>query len=203
MIAPSTNGINGINGTNGTTLALGAYEDLIREQLQMLGHNTDSNSLLETPQRVARVHLEHFNHSEDPIEDAALHLKPFDAPANPGLVSVRCSFSAFCEHHLLPFFGTAQVVYLPQEQITGLSNISRAVNALCKRPQIQERITSETAEVMMRLAPVGVLVDMVAEHTCMRVRGVKDACSSTRTRVVTGAFKTDTDLRNQAVSMLD
>jgi GTP cyclohydrolase I len=159
MIAPSANsinGINGINGTNGTTLAISAYEDLIREQLQMLGHNTDSNGLLETPQRVARVHLEHFNYSEDPLEDAALHLKPFDAPANPGLVSVRCSFSAFCEHHLLPFFGTAQVVYLPQEQITGLSKISRVVNALCKRPQIQERITSETAEVMMRLAPVGV-----------------------------------------------
>ena len=77
------------------------------------------------------------------------------------------------------------------------------VNELCKRPQIQERITSETAEVMMRLSPVGVLVDLVAEHTCMRVRGVRDACSSTRTRVATGDFKDDVDLRNQAVSMLD
>ena len=193
---------NSISGTNGTTLAVDAYENLIREQLQMLGHNTKSDGLLETPERVARVHLEHFNYTEDPVADAALHLKPFDAPANPSLVSVRCSFSAFCEHHLLPFFGTAQVVYLPGEQITGLSKISRVVNELCKRPQIQERITSETAEVMMRLSPVGGLVDLVAEHTCMRVRGVRDACSSTRTRVATGDFKTDVDLRNQAVSML-
>ena len=104
---------------------------------------------------------------------------------------------------MLPFFGTAQVVYLPQEQITGLSKISRVVASLCQRPQIQERITSETAEVIMRLSPVGVMVDLVAEHACMRVRGVKDACATTRTRTVMGAFKTDGDLRNQALAMLD
>ena len=194
---------NEANGTNRTALAVDSYEDLIREQLRMLGHNTKSDGLIETPQRVTRVHLEHFNCTENPIADAALHLKPFKSPANPSLVSVRCSFSAFCEHHLLPFFGTAHVVYLPDEQITGLSKISRVINELCKRPQIQERITSETAEVMMRLNPMGVLVDLVAEHTCMRVRGVRDACSSTRTRIATGEFKTDSDLRNQAISMLE
>ncbi|MCH2661189.1 GTP cyclohydrolase I, partial [bacterium] len=159
--------------------------------------------LVETPQRGACVHMEHFTPIDDPLAEAARHLKPFDAPTNPSLVAVHCSFSAFCEHHLLPFFGTAQVVYLPQEQITGLSKISRVVTSLCQRPQIQERITSETAEVMMRLSPVGVIVDLVAEHTCMRVRGVKDACVSTRTRAVVGAFKTDGDLRNQALAMLD
>ena len=186
-----------------STQHVAVYENLIREQLEMLGHDTQADGLVETPNRVARVHMEHFNHSEDPIEEAALLLKPFDAPANPGFVSVRCSFSAFCEHHLLPFFGTAQVVYLPDKKITGLSKISRVVNSLCKRPQIQERITSETAEAMMRLSPVGVLVDLEAEHTCMRVRGVRDACSSTRTRLAMGGFRDDADLRNQAVAMLD
>ena len=83
MVSPQA---SGINGTNGTTLAVNAYENLIREQLQMLGHNTKSDGLLETPQRVARVHLEHFNYTEDPVAEAALHLKPFDAPANPSLV---------------------------------------------------------------------------------------------------------------------
>jgi len=179
------------------------YENLVREQLTMLGHDTTRNGLEETPARVARFHREYFMNREDPIAEAALHLKPFDAPKNSSLVAVRCSFSAFCEHHLLPFFGKAQVVYLPDRQITGLSKISRVIASLCSRPQIQERITSETAEVMMRLAPVGVLVDLEAEHTCMRVRGINDPCSSTRTRIAAGAFKEDPDLRNQAIAMLE
>lgn len=188
---------------NDTETARTNYEDLIREQLELLGHDTRADGLMETPQRVARVHMEHFHASEDPIAEAAALLKPFDAPANPSLVSIRCSFSAFCEHHLLPFFGTAQVVYLPQRKITGLSKISRIITSLCRRPQIQERITSEAAEVMMSLDPVGVLVDLEAEHTCMRVRGVRDACSSTRTRLSVGQFRSDADLRNQAIAMLD
>jgi GTP cyclohydrolase I len=178
------------------------YEDLIRQQLTLLGHDTRVDGLAETPARVARFHREHFQHHEDPIEQAAAHLKPFDAPAHKSLVAVTCSFSAFCEHHLLPFFGTAQVVYLPDEKITGLSKISRVITSLCSRPQIQERITSETAATMMRLDPVGVLVDLEAEHTCMRVRGVNDPCSSTRTRIAMGGFETDKDLREQAVAML-
>jgi len=86
------------------------YENLVREQLELLGHDTDIDGLAETPARVARFHQEYFLNSDDPIEEAARHLKPFDAPAPSSLVAVRCSFSAFCEHHLLPFFGTAQVV---------------------------------------------------------------------------------------------
>ena len=189
--------------SHSSTRALdGAYEDLIRKQLTILGHDTRVNGLAETPSRVARFHKEHFQHHEDPIAMAATHLKPFDAPALKSFVSVSCSFSAFCEHHLLPFFGTAQVVYLPDEQITGLSKISRVITALCSRPQIQERITSETAEVMMHLDPVGVMVDLEAEHTCMRVRGVNDPCSSTKTRIALGSFQTDKDLRDQAIAML-
>ena len=182
--------------------SVAVYEELIREQLQMLGHDTTSDGLNETPRRVARVHMEHFNFSADPIAEAAAHLKPFDAPADSSFVSVSCSFSAFCEHHLLPFFGTAQVVYLPGEKITGLSKISRVLTTLCSRPQVQERITAETAEAMMSLDPQGVLVDLEAEHTCMKVRGINDPCSSTRTRLAVGGFEMDRDLREQAVAML-
>ncbi len=178
------------------------YEETVRDQLVLLGHDPSVNGLAETPARVARFHQEHFQHQDDPIEEAARQLKPFDAPKHASLVAVTCSFSAFCEHHLLPFFGTAQVVYLPDKQITGLSKISRVITSLTSRPQIQERITSETAETMMRLKPVGVLVDLEAEHTCMRVRGVTDPCSSTRTRIALGQFKDNVDLRNQAVEML-
>ena len=91
-----------------------AYEALVRELLHLLGHDVNRNGLVETPQRVARMHMENFSHFDDPIAEAACHLKPFEATTNPSLVAVRCSFSAFCEHHLLPFFGTAQGVYLPQ-----------------------------------------------------------------------------------------
>ena len=184
------------------TVSPGNYEDLVRDQLVLLGHDPTVNGLAETPARVARFHQEHFQHQRDPISEAAKHLKPFDAPKHASLVAITCSFSAFCEHHLLPFFGTAQVVYLPDKQITGLSKISRVITSLTSRPQIQERITSETAETLMRLNPVGVLVDLDAEHTCMRVRGVTDPCSSTRTRIALGQFKDNVDLRNQAVEML-
>jgi GTP cyclohydrolase IA len=192
-----------LNGSgNGAGILNSTYEELIRKQLTILGHDTRVNGLAETPARVARFHKEHFQHHDDPIEMAASHLKLFDAPALKSLVSVSCSFSAFCEHHLLPFFGTAQVVYLPEEHVTGLSKISRVITSLCSRPQIQERITSETAEVMMHLNPVGVVVDLEAEHTCMRVRGVNDPCSSTKTRIALGKFQTDKDLRDQAIALL-
>ena len=178
------------------------YESLIRRQLELLGHDPSVNGLSETPRRVAEVHSEYFQHLDDPVAEAAAHLKPFDAPDLKSMVAVTCSFSAFCEHHLLPFYGTARVVYLPGEKITGLSKISRVLTTLCSRPQVQERITAETAEAMMSLDPQGVLVDLEAEHTCMKVRGINDPCSSTRTRLAVGGFEMDRDLREQAVAML-
>ena len=178
------------------------YESLVRRQLELLGHDPSVNGLSGTPNRVAKVHAEYFQHLEDPVAAAAAHLKSFDAPDLKSMVAVTCSFSAFCEHHLLPFYGSATVVYLPGEEITGLSKISRVLTTLCSRPQVQERITAETAQAMMSLQPQGVLVDLEAEHTCMKVRGITDPCSSTRTRLAVGGFETDRDLREQAVAML-
>lgn len=179
-------------------------EGLVAELLEGLGHKLDSNGLRETPARVIKDLGENLqgNGNGDPIEMAAEQLKVFDAPSNAGLINVKSGFASVCEHHLVPFFGTVQAIYLPDKRITGLSKISRALEALSRRPQIQERITSQLADVLMHLEPVGVLVDVLAEHMCMRCRGINDPLSVTRTRVVRGQFATDVDLRDQAVSML-
>ena len=177
------------------------YEELVAEQLKKLGYD-GSNGMHETPMRVAKYHGEHLQANGDPIEEAVKELKVFDAPDNAVLINVKSGFASVCEHHLVPFFGTVQAVYLPDKRITGLSKVSRALDVLSKRPQIQERITSQLADVLMHLEPVGVLVDVTAEHMCMRCRGINDPLSVTRTRVVRGGFATDIDLRDQAVSML-
>ena len=178
------------------------YKDLVAVQLEQLGHDINENGMCETPARVEKYHKEHLQASGDPIEEAVKALKVFDAPKNAGLVNVKSGFASVCEHHLVPFFGTVQTVYLPDKRITGLSKISRALEVLSKRPQIQERITSQLADVMMHLEPVGVLVDIIAEHMCMRCRGINDPLSVTRTRVWRGDFMYDAELRNQALSML-
>ena len=177
-------------------------EGWVTRLLEGLGHKLDTNGLRETPSRVIRDLIENLQANGDPIEQAVKQLKRFDAPENGGMVNVKSGFASRCEHHLVPFFGTVQVVYWPDKQVTGLSKISRALDVLSKRPQIQERLTAQLADVMMHLDPIGVLVDAVAEHMCMRCRGINDPLSVTRTRVLRGQFATDVDLRNQAVSML-
>ena len=179
-------------------------EGLVAELLEGLGHKLDTNGMRETPARVIKDLSQRIrgNGNGDPIEQAVKQLKVFDAPENSGLINVKSGFASVCEHHLVPFFGTVQAVYLPDKRITGLSKVSRALDVLSKRPQIQERITSQLADVLMHLEPVGVLVDVTAEHMCMRCRGINDPLSVTRTRVVRGGFATDIDLRDQAVSML-
>ena len=184
------------------SIVIDLLEGLVAELLEGLGHKLDSNGLRETPARVIKDLSEHLQANGDPIEQAVKELKVFDAPENGGWVNVKSGFASRCEHHLVPFFGTVQVVYLPDKQITGLSKISRALDVLSKRPQIQERITSQLADVMMHLEPIGVLIDVLAEHMCMRCRGINDPLSVTRTRVVRGAFVHDGELRDQAVSML-
>ena len=178
------------------------YEALEAEQLKLLGHEIDDNGMRDTPARVERYHREHLQANGDPIEEAVKTLKIFDVPENGGMINVKSGFSSVCEHHLVPFFGTVQTVYLPNKQITGLSKIHRVLEVLGKRPQIQERITSQLADVIMHLEPVGVLIDVVAEHMCMRCRGINDPLSMTRTRVWRGDFMYDADLRAQALSML-
>ena len=178
------------------------YEALEAEQLELLGHDLRSNGMRETPRRVTIKDFELHQANGDAVEEAIKALKIFDAPENGGWVNEKNGFSSVCEHHLVPFFGTVQTVFLPDKRIPGLSKIYRALDIISKRPQIQERITAQLADVMMHLDPVGVLIDVIAEHMCMKCRGIKDPLSVTRTRVLRGAFVYDAELRNQAISML-
>ena len=138
-------------------------------------------------------------------EDPSLHLtRQFHEPGNEDLVIVKdIPFSSMCEHHLLPFTGRAHVCYIPRQgRITGLSKIARCVNGYARRPQVQERLTAQVADAMMReLEPLGVLVVLEAEHTCMNMRGIKSAGSLTMTSAVRGCFK-DLKTREEALRLL-
>ena len=188
--------------SEGTMSVQQKYEALEAQQLELLGHDLSSNGMRETPWRVAIKDFELHQANGDAVEEAVKVLKVFDAPQNAGLINVKSGFSSVCEHHLVPFFGTVQAIYLPDQRITGLSKISRALEVLSRRPQIQERITAQLADVLMNLEPIGVLIDVIAEHMCMRCRGINDPLSVTRTRAMRGAFMQDRDLRDQAMSML-
>lgn len=178
------------------------YERMVAGLLELLGHDLSSNGLQETPARVARYHFEHLRADGDPVKEAAKILKPFDSPGGDVMVNVKCSFHSVCEHHLAPFYGVAQVVYLPKKKVTGLSKIERALEIIGQRPQIQERMSRQMVQAMMTLKPMGVLVDLTAQHTCMICRGIKDPQSMTRTRAAGGFFRIGSVYRTEAVSML-
>ncbi|EHC6547368.1 GTP cyclohydrolase I, partial [Listeria monocytogenes] len=113
-------------------------------------------------------------------------------------------FSSMCEHHLVPFFGVAHVAYLPQNgRVAGLSKLARVVDDVSRRPQLQERITTTVAEIMMdKLKPLGVMVIMEAEHMCMTIRGVNKPGTKTITSAVRGAFKNDDKLRSEVLALI-
>ena len=180
----------------------GRVEAAVRELLFAIGEDPDREGLQGTPDRVARACAEIFGGMQ---EDPGAHLrKQFQESDNEEMVVVRdIPFSSMCEHHLLPFTGRAHVCYIPRRgRITGLSKIARCVNGYARRPQVQERLTAQVADAMMReLEPLGVLVVLEAEHTCMSMRGIKSAGSLTMTSAVRGCFK-DLKTREEALRLL-
>jgi GTP cyclohydrolase I len=178
-------------------------EAAIRELLLAVGENPDREGLRETPSRVARAYAEIFaGLYADP--DAVLD-KTFDENHRE-LVLVRdIPVSSICEHHLLPFAGVAHVGYIPSTSghVTGLSKIARLVDLYARRPQVQERITAQVADALVRkLDPQGVLVVIDAEHLCMSMRGVRKAGSRTTTSAVRGLFQTSPSSRAEAMSLI-
>lgn len=180
----------------------GRVEAAVRELLFAIGEDPDREGLQGTPDRVARACAEIFGGMQ---EDPGAHLrKQFQESDNEEMVIVRdIPFSSMCEHHLLPFTGKAHVCYIPRAgRITGLSKIARCVNGYARRPQVQERLTAQVADAMMReLEPLGVLVVLEAEHTCMTMRGIRSAGSITMTSAVRGCFK-DLKTREEALRLL-
>lgn len=178
-------------------------EAAVRELLIGIGEDPDRPGLAGTPDRVARACEELFGGLGD---DPARHLrKQFREQGNEELVVVRdIPFHSMCEHHLLPFIGRAHVAYIPRDgRITGLSKIARCVAGYAARPQLQERLTAQVADAMVsELDPLGVLVVIEAEHTCMTMRGIRAAGAMTVTSAVRGSLRSDARSREEALSLL-
>ncbi len=173
----------------------------VREILLAVGEDPDREGLRETPDRVARMYAEVFGGLR---VDPGIHLtKLFDEQYDEMVVERDISFASFCEHHLLPFTGHAHVAYLPNGKVIGLSKIARVVDALAKRPQVQERLTSQVADLLMKeLGARGVAVVIEASHSCMTVRGISKPGSTCITSALRGAFREKPATRAEVLSYL-
>ena len=167
-----------------------------------IGEDIHREGLLETPDRIARMYEELAAGYTD---DAAVHLKKrFHVDNNDMVMEKDIHFYSFCEHHMLPFYGTAAVAYIPDGEVVGLSKIARTLEVFAKRFQLQERLTAQIADVFMKeLKPHGVMVLIQAEHMCMTMRGIKKPGTKTVTVVTRGVFNDDEKLQNQFYRMLE
>lgn len=178
-------------------------EFAVRDILEAIGEDPDRDGLLDTPARVARMYGEITSGLHENPEE---HLyKVFDVDHDEMVMVRDIPIYSMCEHHLLPFFGTAHVAYIPKPggRITGLSKIARLVDGFARRPQVQERLTRQVADAVRdALDPGGVLVVIEAEHMCMSMRGVRKPGSSTVTSAVHGSFRDSASTRSEAMRFL-
>ncbi|GBD84118.1 GTP cyclohydrolase 1 [bacterium BMS3Abin02] len=174
----------------------------VRTILEAIGEDPEREGLAKTPERVARMYAEVFD---------GLHRDPkeiletvFVQEEHREIVMVKdIPFYSMCEHHLMPFHGRAHVAYLPKGTLTGLSKLARLVEVFARRPQLQERLTTQIADTLMdAVDPYGVLVVVEAEHLCMSMRGVKKPGSITTTSAVRGAFAESAATRSEAFALL-
>ena len=176
-------------------------EQGVRLILEGIGEDAARGGLRETPARVARMYREVFAGIG---QDASQLVTVVEGADHDEMIMVRdIPIYSMCEHHLIPFSGKAHVAYIPnkQQQITGLSKIARVVDMLAKRPQVQERLTTQIAEALDEaLSPRGVFVVIECEHLCMTMRGIKKPGSVTVTSAVRGLFRTDARTRQEAMS---
>jgi GTP cyclohydrolase IA len=175
-------------------------EEGVRLILEGIGEDPDRGGLRETPARVARMYEEIFaGVGQDPVPIVTV----VDGADFDEMIMVRdIPLTSFCEHHLVPFNGKAHVAYIPNksQQVTGLSKVARVVDILSKRPQVQERLTTEIADTIDEaLSPRGVFVVIEAEHLCMTMRGVKKPGARTVTSAVRGLFRSDARTRQEAM----
>jgi GTP cyclohydrolase IA len=178
-------------------------ERAVREILLAVGEDPDRDGLRDTPARVARAMNEQFGGLQ--LTPADVLTTVFDADHEEMVLVRDIELYSTCEHHLVPFFGRANVGYIPNEkgQITGLSKLARLVDVYARRPQVQERMTSQIADAMMAtLEPRGVIVIIEAEHLCMSMRGVRKPGAKTVTSAVRGIFLNSESTRAEAMSLL-
>ncbi len=173
----------------------------VREILIAVGEDPDREGLRETPDRVARMYAEVFRGLG---QDPRVHLRKLFTQKYDELVLVKdIRFESFCEHHLLPFIGSAHVAYIPNGRVVGLSKIPRVIDVLAKRPQLQERLTEEVADLLMaELNAKGVAVVIEASHSCMTIRGVHKPGSTMVTSALRGACKDRPATRAEVLALI-
>ncbi len=194
------------NGTQSTLPLTGSVDQDkisagVRMILEAIGEDPNREGLRNTADRVARMYTEVF---QGLYQDPRDHVTVFFDEQHDEMVLVKdIPFYSMCEHHLLPFHGRAHVAYLPSGKVLGLSKIARVVEAFAQRPQVQERLTSQIADLLTsELDALGVAVVMEATHTCMTMRGVKKPGSSMITSAMRGTFKTDQATRSEFMSLI-
>jgi GTP cyclohydrolase I len=179
----------------------GRIQAAVREILFAVGEDPDREGLRETPARVARMYAELFSGLHgDPRE---LLQKSFTQKYDEMVLEKNIGFASICEHHLLPFLGRAHIAYLPKGKITGLSKLARVVEMLSRRPQVQERMTEELADLLMEeLDARGVGVILEASHTCMTIRGVRKPDAICTTSAMRGVFRDQLSTRAELMSLI-
>ncbi|MBB6673293.1 GTP cyclohydrolase I FolE [Cohnella nanjingensis] len=176
-------------------------EHHVREILKLIGEDVEREGLLDTPARVTRMYEEIFaGYGVDPRDALGV---TFDERHEELVIVKDIVYYSQCEHHMAPFFGKAHIGYIPSGKIAGLSKLARLVEAVTRRLQVQERITSQVADILEEvLEPHGVMVVVEGEHLCMCSRGVKKPGSKTVTSAVRGQFRQSSALRSEFLSLI-
>jgi GTP cyclohydrolase I len=189
------------NGAPKTPVDQPRIERAVREILSAVGEDPDREGLRETPGRVARMYAEMFGGLH---EDPRQHLRKFFTEKYDEMVLVRdISFNSMCEHHMLPFMGKAHIGYVPDGKVIGLSKLARVVEVVSRRPQVQERMTEEIANLLIEELNVkGVAVVLEATHTCMTIRGVRKPGSLCVTSAMKGLFRSNLSSRSEVMTLI-
>ena len=173
----------------------------VLEIIEAIGEDPDRDGLLDTPRRIAEAYAEIFRGiHRDPLDDLQVR---FNEDHREMVVLKDIPFYSLCEHHFLPFYGSAAVAYIPDGSIVGISKLARVVDTLAKRPQVQERLTSQIADTILEaLRPQGVAVVLRAEHLCMTMRGVQKPGTEMVTSAVRGRFEESQVTRGEFMALL-
>lgn len=173
----------------------------VRLILEGIGENVEREGLIETPDRMARMYEEIFSGIGKTAEEELA--KTFTVDSNDLVLEKDIIYYSVCEHHLVPFYGKAHIAYIPNGKVAGLSKLARTVEVYSKKPQIQENLTKEIADAIMKyLDAKGVMVVIEGEHMCMTMRGVKKPGTKTVTTTYRGVFKNNDSLKNEVYRML-
>ena len=194
---------NSIPEESRQNMDLPKIENAVRDILEAIGEDPNREGLLETPQRVARMYAEV---SAGLHRDISKDIKTFHGEGNDEMILIGdIPFYSMCEHHLLPFHGKAHVVYIPKDgKIFGLSKVARIVDTLSRKPQLQEKLTSEIADAIEKAVDArSVCVVLEAEHLCMTMRGIRKPGSKTVTSAMRGGCRSDIRTRNEALALIN